>query len=66
MGQKAAIIRSLPHPLHSFHILLSDLATVAKNRLLPNTSDPLPFDLITTLRPLQQRAFDLLGVNYRM
>jgi Transposase DDE domain len=53
-------------PLHSFHTLLSDLATVAKNRLLPNTSDPLPFDLITTPTPVQQRAFDLLGVNYRM
>jgi DDE family transposase len=53
-------------PVHSFHTLLSDLATVAKNRILPNTKDPLPFDLITTPTPLQQRAFDLLGVNYRM
>jgi hypothetical protein len=53
-------------PLHSFHTLLSDLATVAKNRVLPNTKDPVPFDLITTPTPLQQRAFDLLGVNYRM
>ena len=53
-------------PLHSFHPLLSDLATVAKNRLLPATSDPLPFDLITTPTPLQQRAFELLAVNYRM
>jgi hypothetical protein len=53
-------------PLHSFHTLLSDLATVAKNRILPNTQDPVPFDLITTPTSLQQRAFDLLGVNYRM
>ena len=53
-------------PLHSFHTLLSDLATVAKNRILPNTQDAVPFDLITTPTPLQQRAFDLLGVNYRM
>jgi hypothetical protein len=53
-------------PLHSFHTLLSDLATVAKNRILPSTKDPLPFDLITTPAPLQQRAFDLLEVNYRM
>jgi hypothetical protein len=53
-------------PLHSFHTLLSDLATVAKNRILPNIKDPAPFDLITTPTPLQQRAFDLLGVNYRM
>jgi hypothetical protein len=53
-------------PLHSFHTLLSDLATVAKNRILPNIKDPAPFDLITTPTPLQQRTFDLLGVNYRM
>jgi hypothetical protein len=53
-------------PLHSFQTLLSDLATVAKNRLLPTTTDPVPFDLITTPTALQQRAFDLLGVNYRM
>lgn len=53
-------------PLHSFHTLLSDLASVAKNRMLPNPKDPPPFDVITTLTTLQQRAFDLLGVNYRM
>lgn len=53
-------------PVHSFRTLLSDLATVAKNRILPNTKDAPPFDLITTPTPLQQRAFDLLGVNYRM
>jgi hypothetical protein len=53
-------------PLHSFHTLLSDLATVAKNRILPNTKDPRPFDLITTPTALQHRAFDLLAVNYRM
>jgi Transposase DDE domain len=53
-------------PLHSFHTLLSDLATIAKNRILPDTNNPVPFDLTTTPTPLQQRAFDLLGVNYRM
>jgi DDE family transposase len=53
-------------PLHSFHTLLSDLATVAKNRILPSTKDPLPFDVVTTPTALQHRAFDLLGVNYRM
>jgi Transposase DDE domain len=52
--------------VHSFHTLLSDLATLAKNRILPSTKDPVPFDLITTPTPLQQRAFDLLRVNYRM
>jgi DDE family transposase len=53
-------------PVHSFRTLLSDLATVAKNRLLPNLENPVGFDLITTPTALQQRAFDLLGVNYRM
>jgi hypothetical protein len=46
--------------------LLSDLATVAKNRILPTTKQPVTFDLITTPTRLQQHAFDLLGVNYRM
>jgi Transposase DDE domain len=53
-------------PLHSFQTLLSDLATVAKNRISPNTQPSVPFDLITTPTTLQQRAFDLLGINYRM
>jgi hypothetical protein len=53
-------------PEHSFQTLLSDLATLARNRILPNTKDPVAFDLVTTPTPLQQRAFDLLGVNYRM
>jgi hypothetical protein len=53
-------------PVHSFHTLLGDLATIAKNRILPTIKDPVPFDVITTPTPLQQRAFDLLGVNYRM
>jgi hypothetical protein len=38
----------------------------SKNRIVPDTKDPVPFDLTTTPTPLQQRAFDLLGVNYRM
>ena len=53
-------------PVHSFRTLLSDLATVAKNRLLPKIENPVAFDLITTPTPLQQRAFDLLSVSYRM
>ena len=52
--------------VHSFHTLLSDLATLAKNRIVPSTKDSLPFDLITTPTAIQQRAFDLLRVNYRM
>jgi hypothetical protein len=54
------LFRCYPTPL------LSDLATVAKNRILPTTKDPVPFDLITTPTALQHRAFDLLRINYRM
>ena len=53
-------------PVHSFQTLISDLATLARNRILPNTRDPVAFDLVTTQTPLQQCAFDLLAVNYRM
>jgi Transposase DDE domain len=53
-------------PVHSFQTLINDLATLARNRILPNTRDPVAFDLVTTPTPLQQRAFDLLGVSYRM
>jgi hypothetical protein len=53
-------------PVHGFRTLLQDLATVAKNRMLPKLENAVAFDLITTPTALQQRAFDLLGVNYRM
>lgn len=53
-------------PVHSFRTILSDLATLAKNRIVPSTTDSVPFDLLTTPTALQQRAFDLLRVNYRM
>ena len=53
-------------PVHSFQTLLADLATLARNCILPTTKDPMPFDLVTTPTPLQQRAFDLLGVDYHI
>lgn len=54
-------------PVHSFQSLLSDLATVAKNRINPKTLSAEPFDRITTPTPLQQRAFDLLEASpYRL
>jgi len=53
-------------PVHSFQTLLSDLATLAKNTIVPATPNPVPFELFTTPTPLQQRAFDLLAVNYQM
>lgn len=53
-------------PVHSFQTLLQDLATVAKNRVRPKATGAVAFDMITTPTPLQQRAFDLLGISHRM
>lgn len=50
-------------PVHSFHTLLDDLATVVKNRMQPKDAAMASFEKITTPTPLQQRAFDLLGVT---
>jgi hypothetical protein len=49
-------------PLHSFRTLLKDLATLSKNtvRLASAT-----FDRLTVPTPVQQRAFDLLGIPLR-
>lgn len=53
-------------PVHSFQTLLQDLATVVKNRARATLAPALTFEMITVPTPLQQRAFDLLGVDYRM
>ena len=60
------------YPVHSFHTLLRDLATIAKNSIQPKGSvsddaDKKPtFDLLTTPTPLQRRAFELLGVPLKV
>jgi hypothetical protein len=50
-------------PVHSYQTLLKDLATVAKNRIQPRATKALSFDKITSPTPIQQKAFDLLGVS---
>jgi len=50
-------------PVHSFQTLLKDLATVVKDRIRPRDGNGPEFDKITIPTPLQQRAFDLLGVS---
>ncbi len=50
-------------PVHSFQTLLSDLATISKNRIQPQLSGAAAFDRITRPTSLQQRALDLLGVR---
>jgi len=53
-------------PVHSFGILLADLATICLNQIQP--ADPaLPgFRLITTPTALQRQALDLFGVSHRL
>ena len=51
-------------PVHSFQTLLSDLATIVKNRICVSiSSDVKEFDRITRPTPLQQQALDLLAVR---
>jgi hypothetical protein len=50
-------------PVHSFHTLLEDLASVAKTHIKPRGLDLDPFVKISNPTSLQQKAFDLLGVS---
>jgi transposase len=52
--------------VHSFQTLLSDLATIVKNRIQPKDTKIPAFDMLTTPTKLQQQAFDLLGVALRL
>src|SRR6202166_1554626 len=50
-------------PVHSFQSLLADLATYARIQATTVLNDKYVFTLHTRPTPIQQRAFDLLGVN---
>lgn len=50
-------------PVHSFHTLLADLATLARNTVTTALSPGHEFVLHTRPTPIQQKALDLLGVN---
>ena len=53
---------SEPFPLQSFRTLLTNLATMTKNRVPPKLGGvSLSFDKLTTATYLHQRGFDLLG-----
>jgi transposase len=61
---KASTKVSADHmPVHSFATLMEDLATVTANRIQPRDTDLDSFVMITKPTPLQQRAFELLGVS---
>jgi len=53
-------------PVHSFQTLLADLATLTQNQVRPLGADGVTLDVLATPTPLQQRAFELLGVSARL
>jgi transposase len=50
-------------PVHSFHSLLADLATLARNTIVTAIAPAYPITVLTRPTPIQQKAFDLLGVS---
>ena len=51
------------HPVHSFRTLLGDLATIARNRVVPRLPGAEPFEVLTRPTALQREVFKLLGVR---
>ena len=50
-------------PVHSFQTLLADLATVARNTIMTAIAPGYSLTVITRPTPIQQKAFDLLGIE---
>jgi len=62
--RKALTKRTEDHlPVHSFQTLLQDLQTLAKNKIQMGEAS---FEILTLPTVLQQRAFDLLKLSYRL
>ena len=49
-------------PVHSFRTLLADLATMARNTIITAINPNYPLTVVTRPTPVQQKAFDLLGI----
>jgi transposase len=49
-------------PVHSFRTLLADLATLARNTIITAINPLYPLTVVTRPTPVQQKAFDLLGL----
>jgi transposase len=49
-------------PVHSFRTLLADLATLARNTIVTAINPNYPLTVVTRPTPVQQKAFDLLGL----
>jgi hypothetical protein len=50
-------------PVHSFRTLLADLATLVRNTIITAISPLHPLIVVTRPTPIQQKAFDLLGLT---
>jgi transposase len=50
-------------PVHSFQSLLTDLATLTRNEVVSAAAPDAPLTLYTRPTTLQQKAFDLLGID---
>jgi len=50
-------------PVHSFRSLLADLATLALNTITTAIAPKQPLTVLTRPTPIQQKAFDLLGIS---
>src|SRR5512132_1029847 len=50
-------------PVHSFHSLLADLATLTRNTVVTALAPDHPFTLTTRPTTIQRKALDLLGVS---
>jgi transposase len=50
-------------PVHSFRSLLADLATLARNTITTAIAPLSPLTVLTRPTPIQQKAFELLGVR---
>ena len=49
-------------PVHSFHSLLADLATLARNTIVTAITPNFPLTVLTRPTPIQHKAFTLLRV----
>ena len=49
-------------PVHSFHSLMADLATLARNTIVTAIAPDRPFTVLTRPTPIQQKAFHLLAI----
>jgi transposase len=52
-------------PVHSFRSLLADLATLALNTITTAIAPKQPLTVLTRPTPIQQKAFDLLGISLK-